>query len=214
MVVALGALDPHSQEHLRHIFCHLQRVGFVLVVVGGRIAERASLARDKFAKELVDWHISLDPLLQPVVVEQHRLVSDLGRGADHQQFRPLHHPHLDEFLPLEQAIHEVLALGWVDALHECAVFVRAGERAANIEVHAPQKLLVGAEVRRVDPQTHELPVGELVNVVLHWRILPLESESLWQHDELRADCVRFEPGQNEGLSSVRRRDDAVLRHRG
>ena len=118
MVVALGALDPHSQEHLRHIFCHLQRVGFVLVVVGGRIAERASLAREKFAKELVDWHISLDPLLQPVVVEQHRLVGDLGRGADHQQFRPLHHPHLDEFLPLEQAIHEVLALGGVGALQK------------------------------------------------------------------------------------------------
>ena len=81
-------------------------------------------------------------------------------------------------------------------------------------MHTPQKLLVGAEVRRVDPQPHELPVGELVNVVLHWRILPLESESLWQHDELRADCVRFEPGHDEGLSSVLRRDDAVLRHRG
>ena len=35
MVVALGTLDPHPHEHLRDVFRHLQRVGFVLVVIRG-----------------------------------------------------------------------------------------------------------------------------------------------------------------------------------
>ena len=36
MVVALGALNPHPQKHLRDVLRHFQRVELVLVVVGGR----------------------------------------------------------------------------------------------------------------------------------------------------------------------------------
>ena len=45
MVVALGALDAHAHEHLGDVLRDLQRVGLVLVVVGGRILEGAALGR-------------------------------------------------------------------------------------------------------------------------------------------------------------------------
>jgi len=62
------------------------------------------LAGQRPLDHLVDGDVVGDPLLQPVVIEQHGLVADLLRGADLQQLGPLHHPHLDEFLAIEQLV--------------------------------------------------------------------------------------------------------------
>ena len=77
MVVALRALDPHPHEHLGHVFGDLQRIGLVLIVVGGGTFEGAAAGAKQLAHHLVHRYIVSDLVLQPVVVEQHRLVAHL-----------------------------------------------------------------------------------------------------------------------------------------
>ena len=146
MIVALGALDPHPHENLGDVFGDFQRIRFVLVVVRRGARERPSLGREEIPHQLVDGDVPLDLLLEPVVVEEHRLVADLLRGADHEQLRPLHHPHLDELLPLEERVDEVLALGRIGAREERLQFVGRRERAADVEADAADEFVVAAQL--------------------------------------------------------------------
>ena len=78
----------------------------VLIVVRGRVLEGAAVGAEQFLHPLVDRHVAGDLVLQPVVIQEHRLVADLVRRADLQQFRPFHHPQLGEFLAAEQLVDE------------------------------------------------------------------------------------------------------------
>ena len=203
MVVALGALDPHPHEDLGHVLRGLERVPFVLEVVGGGVGEGAPLRREEFADEDVDRRVGLDPVLEPTGVEEHRLVADLVLdGADHHQLRPLHHPLLDELLSLEQLVDEVGPLVGVGARHEGVVFVRRGEHTADVEAGPPKKLFVAARPRRVDPQRVQLGVDELVDMVRHRWGGPFEGEVLRQRDHLRAHRMGREAGHHEGLAAA------------
>ena len=184
MVVALGTLDPHPHEHLRDVFRHFQGVGLVLVVIRGGARERPPLGREEIAHHLVDRDIPLDLLLEPVVVEEHRLVADLLRRPDHEQLRPLHDPHLDKLFPLKERIDEMPPLSRIRAREERLELVAGGKRAADVEADSADELLVGAQLGGIDAELQELGVDKLVDVIVGRRIRPLEHEPLRQHDDV------------------------------
>ena len=208
MVVALGALDPHSHEDLRDVLRRLERVALVLEVVCLRLGEGAPLGREQFAHQRVDGCVGLDPLLQPVGVQEHRLVTDrVGDGADHHQLRPLHHPQIDELLPGQELVDEVGPLLRVAARHEGAVFVGAGEHAADVEARPTQELLVAAQARWVDPQLPQLAMDQVVDGVRRRRVRPGEGVARGEGDAVDADGVGLEAGHHEGLAAVARADE-------
>ena len=70
MVVALGALNPHTHEHLSDVFGDLQNIGFVLIVVGGWVLECATIGTQQFLHPLVDGNVAGDLVLKPVVIKK------------------------------------------------------------------------------------------------------------------------------------------------
>ena len=104
MIVALSTLDAHAHEDLGHVLSHFESIGLVLIVIRGRVLERAALSRKQLLHHLVHRHILGDLVLEPVVIEQRRFVADLIGGADLQQLGPLHDPQLGELFAAQQFI--------------------------------------------------------------------------------------------------------------
>ena len=210
VVVTLGALDPHPHEDLGDVFGHLQGVGLVLVVVGGWIFEGAAAGAKQLAHHLVHRDIVGDLVLQPVVVQQHRLVAHLVGRPDLQQLSPFHHPELDELFAAEELIDELRALVFFLVRGEARVFFGGGKQADDVEVGTAQKDLVGAELRRGDPQLAELFVDQGVDIVVLDDLRRLELKVLGQDDEVAADGEGVEARHDKGLSPGARAHDAFL----
>jgi hypothetical protein len=81
----------------------------------------------------------------------------------------------------------------------------------DVDEHPPQELLVGANVRRHDPEFLELGVDERVDVVELGHRRERELQPLRQDDHLGADGERGEPGHDERLAPVAGRDRPVGR---
>ena len=186
----------------------------VLVIVGGGVLERAAAGRQQLLHPFVDRHVAADLVLQPVVIEQRRLVADVVGRADLQQFRPLHHPQLGEFLAAQQLIDQLLALVRRGVGHELLVLLRRRQHADHVEVGPPQKDLVGAQFGRGDAQLAELGVNQSVDVVVFGDLREGERQPLGQHDHLGADGEGGEAGHDEGLAAVAGRHHAVGRNLG
>src|SRR5262245_39294708 len=54
VVVTLRTLDPHSQEHLRHVLAQRQSIGRVHIKVCRGILERTSTGAEKLLDELIE----------------------------------------------------------------------------------------------------------------------------------------------------------------
>ncbi len=81
MVVALGALRADAHEDLGHVLGRLQRVALDLIVVRGRVLERAAAGREQSCTIWSSGTLLGDLLGQPVGIQEHRLVADLvGRS--------------------------------------------------------------------------------------------------------------------------------------
>ncbi len=111
MVMALRTLDPHPHEDLCNVFGHFQRVGLVLVIIRRRVGKRATVGSEQFLAHHVHRNVVGDAFVEPVVVPEHGFVADLSGGANREQLGPLHHPHLDEFLAVQQFIDQPFPLG-------------------------------------------------------------------------------------------------------
>ena len=83
----------------------------------------------------------------------------------------------------------------------------------SIDDPAEERLVV-ALTRRGDPQLLELVVDQLVDVVGLGLVGERERQALGQHDELRADGVRLEPGHHERLAALAGGDESVGADRG
>ena len=118
-------------------------------------------------------------LLQPVVIEQHRLVADVVGRLDLQQFGPLQHPQFGELLAAEQFVDQLLALVRRLVVHEAVVLLRRRQQADDVDVDAAQERLVGAQLRRGDAQLLQLVVDERVDVVVLRHLRELELAAPW-----------------------------------
>ncbi len=203
MVVALRALNPHAHEDLSDVLRRLQRVLLVLEVVCRRAGKRSAPGRQQFLSQFIDRRVLLDPFLKPAVIEEHRLVIDaIGHRADHQQFRPLHHPHVDKLLPLQELIDQVGSLVGIFAGEKRAILITGREHATDIDAHSTDKLFIRAELRWIDPEFAKLLVHQFVNDIRGGRVCPGELEARRQRDGVDANGVRIETGHDEGLAPV------------
>ena len=105
MVMALGTLNSRSHEDLGHVLGALLHIVLELEVVGGRALEGPAAGGKQLIDDLVEGLVVGHLVPQPFVPEEGGLVTDLGSvvagGADLEEFRPLHDPHLGKLLAVE-----------------------------------------------------------------------------------------------------------------
>ena len=110
MVVALGALDPHSQKCLRDILGQELRRRFGLVIARRRVLEGAAAGRNDFLDDLVDRRSRTDTVAQPMVIEPNPLGAHAVIRADLQDFRPFHDPDVAEIVSFQELVDQPGAL--------------------------------------------------------------------------------------------------------
>ena len=82
VVMALGTLNPRSQEHLRDAFTDQVGRGFRLEEVDCGIVEGSAHCREQFLHHLIDGRTAANLVPQPLVVELQSFRSDTVHGAD------------------------------------------------------------------------------------------------------------------------------------
>ena len=212
MVVTLRALDAHAHEDLRGVLRDLQRVGRDLVIVGRRLRQGAAAGRKKPPDDLIDGDVGQHLVAEPVVVGQRGLRAELVlTRANLQQLRKLHHPKIRELRPVEQRLHQMLALGGAGVGDKLLQILRRRQRAGDVERGATDERGVIAQLARADAELLQLRVDQFVDVVVARKVLgKFKRLILRHHDDLRADGERVEAGHDERLAALSSRDDSAL----
>ena len=96
----------------------------------------------------------------PAVIGLHRVGPEVDGELrlDPQQVAPLHGPVVGELVALQQPVDQGAAFVGVAVREELRGLLGGGQRADDVQIDAPDKHRVGAEVGRLDAQP--LPLGE------------------------------------------------------
>ena len=204
VVVALGTLDAHTHEYLCHVFRNLQRVALDLVIICRRRLEGAAGGGEQLLHNLVERHVVGDAILQPVVIQQRGLVTDLIvlLGANLQQFGPFHHPHFGELLPVEQRRDEVVPLLRIFISEEGGQLVRFRKQAGDVQKTTAHEGFVGALAGGRHAQLVQFVVYQLVDVIIGRQLWSLVLQPLRDDDDLAADGERRETRRDKRLSPI------------
>ena len=214
MVVALRTLNPHPHEHLGHILRDLQRVRLILIVVRLRNLERSPIRAEQVLHHLVDRNVVPHLLVEPRVVQQHRLVADDVVRPDHQPLGPFAHPDLGEFLPLQQLVNQHVPFVRIAARHERRILFRRRQHTHQVQEHSPHKHFIGTGGRGDNPQLLQLLVDQLIHEVVRHHLRRFILEPLRQHDVLRTHRVRREPRHDERFAPLPGRHQSIRIDRG
>ena len=145
------------------------------------------------------------------MVQQRGLVADLVvlLRSNLEQFGPFHHPHLGEFLPVEQRLDELVAFLRVGIGEEFGQLIRLRQQSGDVQKTAPRKSLIGAQIGWGHAQLVQFVIHQIVDVIVrHQRRLPVV-QPLRDDDDLAANCECRKTRHNECLPAVVRRDHAV-----
>jgi hypothetical protein len=201
MVVALGALQADAQEQLAHQRRDLGRLAAIAEERRRPVVPRAAPGRDQFADELVIRLVLAEALLDPGVVDKHRLDAD-AIGIGPQEVRPLGGPVIGVFRPLQERVHHPLALLRIAVGQKRAGLVRRRQAADDVQVDAAEEFLVVHRLGGRDRQRLELGPDQLVDEVLSRQAgVDFVRHFAWQRnrDARRRDHVHV-AGHDRGLA--------------
>ena len=184
----MRALDARAEERLRRVLREFQRIGFELVVSRRRVLEVRPVRHQQLARDFVDGHIFLQPLADPIVIAEHRLVAALVVivRPHLQQLAPLQRPDVHELLALEQLLDLRSALPRLLARGENFHLLRRRQRARDVYAHTAQESRIVANPARQHPHLVQLRIHKTIHVIplLHRRLRVLQP--LRHHNHLRA----------------------------
>ena len=143
VVVALGALDPHSQEELGRRLDGGLRVAADPVIVGGRVGEGRAVGGQQRADELIHRHVPLECSADPAV--EH--VSPLGLdqpAVGAEDVGELESPEVVELGPVEQPVDHLVAAIGLGRGEERLNLPGRGQDADRVQVDPADELLIGA----------------------------------------------------------------------
>ena len=128
-------------------------------------AEIAAGGGEQFAGELVVGLVGGQAVVDPLVVDGHRLGPDADGvlALDAEQVAPLERPEIVEFVAGEEAVDE---LGAVGLRQERARFGGGGQDADHVEVDAAQEGLVGGQGGGRHAHGFQFVVDEFVDAVV------------------------------------------------
>ena len=200
--MTLGTLDSHTHEDLSNVLSSFQSVSFILVVVGRGVLKSTTTRTEKFANHLIGRHIARDTFLQPVVVSQHRLVTDLVRRADLKQFRPFHDPDFDELFSIQQFINKFFPLLFIFVFHEPNILFDGWQDANNVKMCSSQEFFICTQPGRSNSELSQLVVDQSVNEIEFRSFRVNILLAFRQRDELAPDGVGFKPCHDERLTTL------------
>jgi len=204
MVVALRALHPRAHENLRGVLRDFQRLLLDLIVVRRGVVKRAAARGEQLPHDFVDGHILRQLLVQPIEIEQRGLVAHfhVSIAADFQQLGKLHHPHLDELLPPDQFVHELVALLRVNVGEKAVGLFARRHHARDVEKDAAHEHFIAAQLRWCEAQLLVFGEDESVHVVVLRHVRPRVRHVLWNDDDLRADGERRKARHDKRLAAL------------
>ena len=212
--MTLVAAESHAEEQLRGVLHQSLGLSQDLVVGGRRILERRAAGAQHRVDELVVRHVARQGPSHPSAQGLRSLRSQ-ELAVHLQKITPLVRPEADELGTADQPLDEFLTLlPGVPSVHEeRAHLLRLRREPRQIEIEPTDELGVGAQTARQRLDPSELPVRQLIDVVVRGNLLPLEAAAVSHHDQRRRRVATFVADEDRRLPSTERRHDALLHAR-
>ena len=174
MVMALGALDAGTEENLSGSLHRIIAIGRGAIKIGGRIDHRTATGSEQRRGKLIVRHIAAQSALDPAMILVHARRADLLYRKP-QQIAPFQRPKLRVLRPIEQRVDQLRAFIRPVVLQKRLGFLKRGQDANHVEVHAPYKGAVVAQGRGRELQLLQFVVHVPIHVIALGRVRPLEA---------------------------------------
>ena len=195
VVVALGALEPLSQEQAGDGWDRLldfelleHEVDRRMPEVAGRAHRRVALRREHGAHRLVVGPVLADRVVQPALERAVGAALGVVLGIA-EPVLELHQPVGGVLVTVQQPIHEGGAFVGAVARKKGLGLVCRGQDADSVQVHPAQEGAVVAERKRLDTDAAELVEDMLVDEIDGLREPQIAARRLLDDDELCRGCL-------------------------
>ena len=210
MVVALGALNAHPHEDLRHVFRDFQLIAFDFVEVGLGRCKCSAAGREQVSSHDVEWDVTGNLLTEPLIIQDDRLVRDLVTGSHHEPLGPLGDPEFCEFLACKEFVDLDRALVRRCIRHKGFILFHRRQLTNEVQRDASQEFFVGALLRWMQANPLKFGGDEFINVIdgLEGELLVLQT--LRKHQVLGTDGVSGEASHHVGFPAGAGSYEAII----
>ena len=188
MIVALGTLNPNSQEELSGRFGGVVRVSTCSPVAGSGVLEDAAAGCQQFVSQLVEPLVRTNSVVDPsleFVDSSRREFFAIGT----KNVAPLERPELGKVVALKQRVNQFCPAVTGCCGKKSLCFVDARQSPGQIEIRSSQEFFVGANIGRKNLKLLQFGKTVRVDKIVFRRVAPLEARNFFEERHVR--CRHF-----------------------